>query len=57
MTEDERLIRNIDEFGVGLNQWEVDFMEDMHKRVLGQKKPMSEGQRKICERIEKQRIA
>lgn len=61
MNDDEKLIKRIDEFGKNLTDWEVQFISEMVNRTVFMKKnkrdtTLTERQRKLLERIEKDRV-
>lgn len=56
MTEDEKLIRRIDEHGVGLTDWEIQFVASCLER-LERGATLTDAQRSAANRIDEQRVS
>lgn len=56
MTDDEKLIKRIDDHGKGLTDWEVEFV-DSCLRTLERGEPLTTKQRAVAQRIDEQRVS
>lgn len=56
LEEDTKLVKRIDSYGKGLRKAELEFVEDMVRRVVHKKQAMTPDQRRWAMRIDEERV-
>lgn len=54
--EDLKLVKRVDEFGKNLTEWETDLVESCLRRLLEDVRPLSEKQREVMERLDREKV-
>lgn len=54
--EDLKLVKRIDDFGANLTKNEISFVDGWLRRLEVEKRPLSDAQRKLAERIDEERV-